>query len=103
MPYLPTSGGRIVAGRFILEMNPDAPGEVLVQDTPPIMKAARLLHESGEVIPVFIKNRKGDSGFRYQGRYRAVALSTDPDELEKRQRLVTRPLGAYFKLERVGD
>jgi hypothetical protein len=103
MPYLPTSSGRIVAGRFTLEKNPDAPDEVLVQDKPRIMAAARLLYQSGETIPVFLKERNADSGFVYRGRYRCTFLLTDPVEIAKRQRSVPRPLGAYFKLERVGD
>src|SRR5206468_12098711 len=73
--YLPQVGSRIVCGRFTMEMNPNAPYEVLVGGPPGVLRKAELLVEQGGAIPVFIK--VGTNRWRYHGPMEIVGLSRD--------------------------
>src|SRR5437016_3660579 len=73
--YLPQVGSRIVCGRFTMEMNPNAPYEVLVGDPPGVLRKAELLVQQGGDLPVFIK--AGTNRWRYHGPMEVVGLDTN--------------------------
>ncbi len=69
--YLPQRAGRIVCGRFKAgAMNPNAPYEVLVGNSPRVARKAELLASQGESIPVFIK--EAPNRWRYHGAMRCA-------------------------------
>src|SRR4051794_28738604 len=70
--YMPTKGTRVLAGCFRTEVNPDAPRIVLVGIGPRIERAARLLMEQKEPIPVFLK--RASKAYEYVGFWRAIGL-----------------------------
>jgi predicted DNA-binding transcriptional regulator AlpA len=74
--YLPQREGRIVCGRFILKMNPQAPYIVLVGDFPKVLRKAELLAQQQEPIPVFIKDVATQKSWRYHGKMRCVSFNT---------------------------
>lgn len=102
--YLPEKDGQIVAGRFGLQMNPNAPGEVFVGNLPRVRDKAVMLSRQATPIPVFIKDKKSDRGFKYVGRYRAVHLLNDDSSIASAERRSDREdLAFVLRLERVGD
>lgn len=77
MTYLPQVGKRIVCGRFTRAMNPDAPHEVLVGNPHRVQMKAELMEEQGGSIPIFVKEVKGSTSWRYQGDMKFASYSTD--------------------------
>lgn len=75
MSYLPQKGGRIVCGRFAMDMNPGAPEVILVGDPPKVQRKAQLLARQGGVLPVFLKSAPGR--WRYHGLMEVVEYITD--------------------------
>ena len=89
--YLPSKGGRIVCGRFNLDLNPRAPLIVLPGNGPVIMQRARdVVRQCGDgsSIPVFTRGRERRWTFR--GRYRALSLECQPDLIALTQRETRR-------------
>jgi hypothetical protein len=74
--YLPTVGGRVVAGAFNPALNRDAPDVVLPGVGPVIEESARAFAAQGVAVPVFLK--RATNHWEYRGDYRVRALSTDP-------------------------
>lgn len=102
--YLPQKSGRIVAGRFNKQMNPEAPEKVYPARAPRVVEKADLLVEQRSPVPVFLKDKKSSSGFRYMGRYRAVEFKRDAQSIGEAQRQSGRSdLAGILELERVGD
>ena len=102
--YLPQREGRIVAGRFNKQMNPEAPDRVYPAKLPKVLEKAELFVQQGSSVPVFMKERKSDKGFQYVGRYRAKALRRDQASIESAQRRSRRDdLAGVLELERAGD
>lgn len=77
--YLPTVNGRVVAGCFRRDTNPNAPAIVLPGNGPRIMKTADLFASSRTTVPVFIKQQVGR--WQYVGDYRVARKSSDPAEI----------------------
>ena len=99
--YLPHVGGRVVCGCFRVDLNPDAPGKVLVGDSEDVVKYAKVLAQQGEPIPVFIK--KGPKRWEYVGDYLAVEYREDPEEVAQRAGDARRDeLAGVLVLEPVG-
>ncbi len=82
--YLPQRGGKIVCGRFILRMNPDAPHTVLAGDLPKVRRKAELMLEQKGPIPVFIKVQATRPVWRYHGLMRCVSFNTDSTLCDKK-------------------
>jgi hypothetical protein len=81
MPCLPTVNNKVVCGRFIREINPEAPDVILIGDGPKMLKNAKRLCEQKEAIPVFLKKSANDTGFRYIGYYKGKDWSDDPRKI----------------------
>ena len=86
--YLPQVGGRIVCGRFTMQMNPQAPYEILVGDPPDVLRKAELLVEQGGVIPVFIKVET--NRWRYHGVMKVVGLNRNARAVAARAKEANR-------------
>lgn len=86
--YLAQLGGRIVCGRFTREMNPRAPYEILVGDSPGVRRKAEVLAAQGGVIPVFI--REGTNRWRYHGPMEVVGFETSPRVVRSRAKETDR-------------
>ena len=80
--YLPHVGGRVVCGCFRVDLNPDAPGKVLVGDSEDVVKYAKVLAQQGEPTPVFIKREP--KRWEYIGDFLAVEYCEDPEEVAQR-------------------
>lgn len=95
--YLPTKGGRILGGRFRLDLNPLAPDVVVVGHTAPIENPARLFGSSKNPVPVFIK--EAINKWRYKGLYRCKRQSFAPSDLSKYGSHRTDPITSILFLE----
>ena len=58
--YLPHAGGRVVAGCFSKDVNPDAPTTILPGTGVEIEKWARVFASQADAIPVFVKQRSNE-------------------------------------------
>jgi len=86
--YLPQKEGRIVCGRFTLDMNPWAPHEVLVGDLPRVAAKAKLLVEQGGSIPVFIKQAPNE--WRLHGWMTPARFITDRRSVDSKAKAAGR-------------
>jgi len=77
--YLPTSHGRVVAGCFLREANPDAPDVVLPGFGRDIERTANLFASQGNAVPVFMK--RTTNKWRYVGCYRVMRQSEERAEI----------------------
>jgi len=68
--FLPTKNGKVVCGCFKLDLNPDAPNEVLVGMGPQREMSARTCVLQGTPIPIFLKREVGE--WEYVGHYKAT-------------------------------
>jgi hypothetical protein len=87
MPYLPRLYGRVASGWFILDMDPDAPHEVLVEDKPSVRARAVDYASSGVAIPVFVKETR-KARYQYVGIYKARehwTKTSHPREVAQRE------------------
>jgi hypothetical protein len=94
MEYLPSRGNEILAGCFRTELNPEAPRIVLVGKGPRIERAAELLVEQGNPVPVFLKRSVNE--WEYVGHWRAIKLDKDSDTIAKHSPNTTRVSGVLF-------
>jgi hypothetical protein len=78
--YLPHVGGRIVCGCFDPALNKAAPIEIDVGNAPKVLECARLLAQTGNAIPVFLKERV--KRWRYEGMYHPVAFDEDLNRIQ---------------------
>lgn len=102
--YLPQREGQIVAGRFNKQMNPEAPERVYPAALPRVLEKAELFVQQGSSVPIFMKERRSDRGFKYVGRYRAVELRRDQASIDAAQRRSGRQdLAGVLELERMSD
>jgi hypothetical protein len=95
--YLPTKNGAIVSGCFTLEVNPNAPLEVLPRDGPGRLRSAEVFSSQGNPVPIFIKQE----AFRwnYVGLWRCVSKSAQVENLEQqRQRTGRQDITMVLKL-----
>lgn len=82
--YLPLdSSGRVAAGCFRFDLNPDAPEIVLPGTGPIIESSAEEFRRGGYAVPTFIKLDIGK--WQYVGNYRVVDSSRDPKLIEQHQ------------------
>lgn len=86
--YLPQVGKAIVCGCFNLQMNPDAPYEVLVGNGPKIIYKANLMMSQGGLIPVFVKH--GVNRWEYCGFMRPVSLDRDAATIAEKSKMAVR-------------
>ena len=82
--YLPLDGnGKVAAGCFRYDLNPDAP-EIVLPGTGAIIElAADEFRRGGYSVPTFIKLAIGR--WQYVGNYHVVKFSTDPELIEQHQ------------------
>jgi hypothetical protein len=73
--YLPHVEGRVVAGCFSQELNPQAPNVILPGTGPEIERWARVFAEQRTAVPVFIKQRSNE--WYCMGDFRCVRLVAD--------------------------
>jgi hypothetical protein len=86
--FLPTKNGRVVCGCFKLDLNPDAPSEVLVGFGPQRETSARTAVLQQTPFPIFLK-REVDA-WEYVGIYRAVRYLTRGHDLLKEEERAKR-------------
>lgn len=79
--YLPNVNGKVVAGCFRIDTNPDAPNLILPGIGPQIKRAANLLISGEYAIPVFIKQAVNQ--WRFAGNFRVSRICVDPVEIKK--------------------
>ena len=77
--YLLHRHGKVVAGCFTLELNPDAPRVVLAGKGPQISEWADLFCAQTGPIPVCVKSGLGE--WLFCGHFKLVRSSTDPAEI----------------------
>jgi len=103
--YLPTRGGKVVAGCFDEgeSLNPGAPTTVYFGDGPVVIENARKVAAQSDPIPVFVRVDHGR--WVYQGRYRCVGIDETPEACHAA--LAAHPAREVIKgiltFERVGD
>jgi hypothetical protein len=73
--YLPHVDGRVVAGCFSKDLNPQAPNVILPGTGPEIERWARVFAEQGTAVPVFIKQRSNE--WYCMGAFRCLRLAED--------------------------
>lgn len=72
--YLPQNEGKILAGCFNLELNPDCPSQIQAGNAYTVRRKAELLIKQPEnIFPVFIKKTKKDSVYEYIGQFRCIS------------------------------
>ena len=79
--YLLHRDGKVVAGCFTLEINPEAPLVVLAGDGPQIREWADLFCGQTSSIPVCVKSGLGE--WLCCGNFKLVRSSTDPAEIAR--------------------
>jgi len=79
--YLLHRDGKVVAGCFTLEINPEAPLVVLAGDGPQIREWADLFCAQTSSIPVCVKSGLGE--WLCCGNFKLVRSSTDPAEIAR--------------------
>ena len=79
--YLLHRDGKVVAGCFTLELNPEAPRVVLAGDGPQIREWADTFCAQTGSIPVCVKSGLGE--WLYCGDFKLVRSSTDPAEIAR--------------------
>src|SRR5262247_1013301 len=77
---LPQIGARIVCGLFSKDLNPGAPGRILIGAGGRMTAKAVKLRDEGTVIPVFLK--AGTNSWEFQGCFRPVRLLDKADDVK---------------------
>lgn len=75
--YLPSKDGKVVAGCFTTELNPQAPTRIYPGRGPQIESRARQVGLTKPELPIFIK--KSAKKYEFVGMYRATAFHQDPE------------------------
>lgn len=101
--YLPEKTGEIVAGRFGMQMNPNAPEEIYVGDLPRVKDKAIMLSKQATPIPVFIKEQEVGQRVQVCGSLESCRVAQRSSVLDgARQRSGRNSLAYVLRLERVG-
>lgn len=79
--YLPHADGKVVAGCFSKELNPQAPNVILPGTGPEIERWARVFAEQRTAVPVFIKQRSNE--WYCMGAFRCIRLADDSPTIEE--------------------
>jgi len=95
---LPHVEGTVVAACLDPWLNPRAPMEMVLEPDAFMLTWAQRFVDQGGDVPVFL--REGDKVWRYVGRYRVTASTTDRHTLATRARSLphARPLGMAIDL-----
>lgn len=97
--YLPHSGGRVVAGCFSKDINPDAPTTILPGTGVEIERWAEVFASQAEPVPVFVKQRSNQ--WYCFGYFRCTSLDRDPDRIaEQLKRTKRSDITMILTLER---
>lgn len=78
--FLPNVDGKVVCARLKTETNPDAPNIILPGSGPNIVRAAEILEQQPEAVPVFLKRQS--NRWQYVGMYRRVRVSCDRADIQ---------------------
>jgi hypothetical protein len=97
--YLPNVNGRVVAGCFTKEANPDAPDEILPGKGEEVERSAEMFARQGDAVPVFMKESVNQ--WKYVGDYVVEYISFDRDKLAEKEKVVGRPVTSVLRLRRV--
>lgn len=101
VPYLRKSGGRIVCGCFGLDLNPNTPYQILVEDTPNRVEKANEVVRQGIAIPCYSKLDVNQ--WRYEGLFFPVSFITDESTVlplaEEAQRKKVAGLLTFRKID----
>jgi hypothetical protein len=79
--YLLHRDGKVVAGCFTLELNPEAPRVVLAGDGPQVREWADIFCAQAGSIPMCVKSGMGE--WLCCGNFKLVRSSTDPAEIAR--------------------
>ena len=79
--YLPHVAGRVVAGCFNPQLNPDAPDVVLPGFGPEIERWAEVFAQQGFAVPCFLK--RATNSWEYVGDFRVRQLSRDAADVAR--------------------
>jgi hypothetical protein len=100
--YLPHVDGRVVAGCFGTDLNPQAPNVILPGTGPEIERWARVFAEQTTTVPVFIKQRSNE--WYCMGEFRCVRLADDDATVrDHAQRAKRTDVTMVLFLERVRE
>lgn len=86
--FLPHANGRVVAGCFSRDVNPDAPTTILPGSGPEIEKWARVFATQDTPIPVFVKQRSNE--WHCFGYFRCVKLDASEEAVAAQMRRTNR-------------
>lgn len=86
--YLLHRDGKVVAGCFTLELNPEAPLVILAGTGPQVREWADAFCAQSGSIPVCVKSGMGE--WLYGGRFKLARASADPAEIAKHSSLAQR-------------
>lgn len=70
----PAGGGPIIGLALTRERNPDAPGSVVINETPRARSEAEQMVQSGHALPVWLRARPA-GGWTFVGLWRPVAFT----------------------------
>lgn len=87
-----TKDGRVVAGRFHEDINPQLPTRLWVGGNKERLRTARLFRSQSDFIPVFVKpkkRRRGPKRWRFDGRWRVTNRTPHPTRDEEEARIVS--------------
>lgn len=96
---LPFKNGDAVAGCYTLDMNPNAPKEILVGIGRDKEKYSKRAAERNTQLPIFIK--RAVNKFEFVGNYRAVKYSTDPAEIKQKNKTKRNDVAGVLYFEEV--
>jgi len=103
--YLPQKNKIILAGCFtLINMNPDAPTEVQAGNAPKVAaKAVLLSQQPNTKFPVFLKNKRSDRHYFFEGYFKFKAISNKPSVIAAAEKKSGRhnELSYVIKLQRV--
>lgn len=79
--FIRSSKGRVTGIAIRLDLNPEAPGRILVGKGPRLEKLSKKVVDANEFLPVYLK--LATNQWSFLGRYKAERFATEPDTVEQ--------------------
>ena len=95
--YLPYKNGKVVCATVRRDVNPDAPGIIIVTTNKSVMYWANKFASQKNYVPVFIKEK--DGGWCYFGDYRVKRIEKDKEKLYEYSKNINVQLSMLLFLE----
>lgn len=86
--YLPHRDCEVVCGCFRTDLNPDAPGEILPEDTPDKVRWAKVFASQKHSVPVFLKIKR--NCWQYAGMWHVKDVIGERGEVKTREQRTGR-------------